>query len=224
MMQRTMKRGFALVLALLLAILLVEAIADEDAEEMRAYWGLVGDVNQPDALTKAMNEDYDNLTLEELKAVTPEQLLAFAAQNQLPISMARYGYYAALADRLALEVPQTPTGERLALFLDMKDNPRDKDAKAQRRAIRKELTEQDILGYADETELPAGFLAWLMLDDEWHEGEWEDSDDWREGRRDWDFADWVDEQDLIDLYGREARVTDDDVERVLRKNGLDFDD
>ena len=138
--------------------------------------------------------------------------------------MARYAYYTAMADRLKAALPQTPTGERLALFLAMKDAPKDKEANARRRDIRKALTEADINAYAAETGLPAGFLAWLMLDDEWHEVDWEDGDDWREGRRTWDFADWVDESDLRERYGQEAVVTDDDVERVLRQNGLKFDD
>ena len=111
-----------------------------------------------------------------------------------------------------------------SLFLDMKTNPRDKAANADRREIRKALTEADIHAYAAETGLPAGFLAWLMLDDEWYEVDWEEGDDWREGRRDWDFADWVDASDLREKYGKEAVVTEDEVERVLRKNGYRFDD
>ena len=87
-----------------------------------------------------------------------------------------------------------------------------------------DMTEADINAYAAETGLPAGFLAWLMLDDEWHEPEWDDGDDWREGRRSWEFPDWADESALREKYGRDAVVTDDDVERVLRQNGYRFDD
>lgn len=106
----------------------------------------------------------------------------------------------------------------------MKDNPKDKAAKEQRRAIRKALTEADVNAYAAETGLPAGFLCWLLLDDEWHEVDWEEGDDWREGRRTWELVDWVDESDMRERYGAESVVTDDDVERVLRQNGLRFDD
>ena len=224
MTERRLNRALAMLLTLCLALPLTVAFADEDAAEMTAYWRIVGNTDQNDPLTRAMNGDYASLTLDELKAVTPESLLAFAAGNKLPAAMVRYAYYTAMADRLKAALPQTPTGERLAIFLAMKDAPKDKEANARRRDIRKALTEADINAYAAEPGLPAGFLAWLMLDDEWHEVDWEDGDDWREGRRTWDFADWVDESDLRERYGQEAVVTDDDVERVLRQNGLKFDD
>ena len=224
MTERRLNRALAMLLTLCLALPLTVAFADEDAAEMTAYWRIVGNMDQNDPLTRAMNGDYASLTLDELKTVTPEALLAFAAGNKLPAAMARYAYYTAMADKLKAALPQTPTGERLALFLAMKDAPKDKEDNARRRDIRKVLTEADINAYAAETGLPAGFLAWLMLDDEWHEVDWEDGDDWREDRRTWDFADWVDESDLRERYGQEAVVTDDDVERVLRQNGLKFDD
>lgn len=224
MTERRLNRALAMLLTLCLALPLAVAFADEDAAEMTAYWRIVGNTNQADPLTRAMNGDYASLTLDELKAVTPEALLTFAATNKLPVAMARYAYYTAMADRLTAEIPQTALGERLALFLAMKDTPKDKAANEQRRDIRKALTEADINACAAETGLPAGFLAWLMLDDDWHEVDWEDGDDWREGRRTWDLADWVDESDLRERFGAEAIVTDDDVERVLRQNGLRFDD
>ena len=224
MTERRLNRALAMLLTLCLALPLAVAFADEDAAEMAAYWRIVGNTTQNDPLTRAMNGDYASLTLDELKAITTDELLTFALANKLPVSMARYAWYAAMADRLAADIPQTALGERLALFLAMKDSPKDKAANTQRRDIRKALTEADIHAYAAETGLPAGFLCWLLLDDEWHEPEWEDGDDWREGRREWNIPDWVDASDLREKYGQEAVVTDDDVERVLRQNGLRFDD
>ncbi|MBR6667334.1 MAG: hypothetical protein IKL25_03095 [Clostridia bacterium] len=229
MMTNRLKTYLALLLMLCLLLPGHAALADradalEDAMEMQTYWVLVGDRTGTDPLTRAMNGDYTSVTLAELRAVTPEALLAFAAANKLPISMARHAYYQAMADRLAAELPEGATGERLALFLAMRYNDKDKAANEERRAIRKTLTQEDINGYAEETGLPAGFLAWLLLDDEWHESEWDDGDDWREGRRDWDFPDWVDESDMRARYGDDAVVTEDDVERILRQNGYRFDD
>ena len=224
MTERRLNRALAMLLTLCLALPLTVALADEDAAEMNAYWRIVGNTNHADPLTRAMNGDYASLTLDELKAVTSEELLTFAATNKLPVAMARYAYYTAMADKLRAEIPQTQLGERLALFLAMKDAPKDKAANAQRRNIREALTEADINAYATETGLPAGFLAWLMLDDEWHEVDWEDGDDWCESRRTWELVDWVDESDMRERYGADAVVTDDDVERVLRQNGLRFDD
>ena len=225
MVRRRLWIGLVLFLLMCVLALVNTALADrEDALEMQTYWQLVGDKTRTDALTLAMNGDYAALTLAQLKAVTADELLAFAAENKLPVSMARHAWYTALADRLAAELPQGTTGERLALFLAMGENPRDKAANEERRAIRKALTEADINAYAAETGLPAGFLCWLMLDDEWYEPEWDDGDDWREGRRTWDFADWVDATDLREKYGKDAVVTDDDVERYLRQNGYRFDD
>lgn len=226
MTERRIKRGLALLLTLCLVIPLAIAFADEeDAAEMAAYWRIVGNIEADDPLTHAMNGEA--VFLEVLKAVTVDELLAFAVINKLPVSMARHAYYTALADSLGKELAAIGNGEireRLMLFLVMKDDPRDKAANEQRRTIRKSLTEADINAYAAETGLPAGFLAWLMLDDEWYEPDWEDGDDWQEGRRDWKFADWVNASDLREKYGREAVITDDEVERVLRQNGYRFDD
>lgn len=225
MIKRRLKRGFAMLLTLCLVIPAGIALADrEDLLEMQTYWQLVGDMTRTDPLTRAMNGDYAALTLTELKTVTAEELLTFASENKLPVSMARHAWYTALADRLAEELPTGEMGERLALFLAMRQSPRDRAANEERRAIRKAMTEADINACAAETGLPAGFLAWLMLDDEWYEPDWEDGDDWREGRLSWNFADWVDDADLRARYGRDAVVTEDDVERVLRQNGYRFDD
>lgn len=226
MTERRIKRGLALLLTLCLAIPLAIAFADEeDAREMAAYWRIVGNTQADDPLTHAMNGDA--VSLAELTATTPDALLAFAAENRLPVSMARHAYYTALADSLGKELAAIENGEireRLALFLAMKDNPRDSAANQQRRTIRQTLTEADVSAYAAEIGLPAGFLVWLMLDDEWYEPEWEDGDDWREGRRGWVIPDWVDASDMQEKYGKDAVVTDDDVERTLRQNGYWFDD
>ena len=224
MTERRLNRALAMLVMLCLALPLAVAFADEDAAEMKAYWNIVGNTTQMDPLTRAMNGDYASITLDELKAVTPDALLDFAAANRLPVSMARYAFYTAMADRLKAEIPQMEAGGHLALFLAMKENPKDKAANEQRRNLRKSLTEADIKAYAAETGLPAGFLAWLMLDDEWYEVDWDDDDDWREGRRNWVLDGWVDESDLREIHGKDAVVTDEDVERILRQNGLRFDD
>jgi len=227
MMERRLNRSFALLLTVCMVIAAAIALAEEDGAQMKAYWYIVGNTDQNDPLTHAMNGAYDKLTLEELKAVTADDLLDFSAANQLPVAMTRYAYYAALAERLAKEMNAIYSAEietQLSLFLTMKGSSRDKAANTQRRAVRKALTEADISACAVETGLPAGFLAWLMLDDEWYQPDWDDGDDWRESRRDWNFADWVDDGDLHEKYGKDAVVTEDDVERVLRQNGYRLDD
>ena len=224
MRNRRLRRGLIL-LALVCAVLFAGvALADqEDALEMQTYWSIVGVGNQNEPLARAMSGDYAALTLDELKAVTKDDLLAFAAAYKLPVSMARHAWYTALADKLTAEVPATATGERLALFLAM-NGSKDKAANEERKTIRKAITEADIHAYAAETGLPTGFLCWRLLDDEWHEHEWDDGDDWQEGRKGWNIPDWVEVKDLRDKYGKDAVVTDDDVERVLRQHGYDFDD
>ena len=225
MAYRRLKWGVTLLVLVALTLAVGVAFADhEDALEMSTYWNIVGSANQNEPLARAMNGDYVSLTLEELKSITKDDLLSFAAAYKLPVSMARHAWYNALADRLALDVPVTPTGERLAMFLAMKDAPKDKVAEEERKVIRRSITGEDILAYAAGTGLPAGFLCWLMLDDEWYEPEWDDGDDWQEGRRGWMIPDWADASDLRDKYGKDAVVTDDDVERVLRQHGYDFDD
>ena len=225
MRNRRLRRALILLALVCVTLSVGVALADaEDALEMKTYWSIVGSANQNEPLARAMNGDYAALTLDELKAITKDDLLAFAAAYKLPVSMARHAWYTAMADRLTHELPATATGEQLVLFLAMQTNSRDKAANEERRSIRKALTEADIHAYAAETGLPAGFLCWLMLDDEWHEPEWDDGDDWQDGRRGWNIPDWADASDLREKYGKEAVVTDDDVERILRQHGYHFDD
>lgn len=210
-----------LTMALLLALTIpMAAQADaNDRMEMDAYWRIVGNTTANDPLTSAMNGE--SVPLSELTAVTADDLMAFAVANKLPIDMARYGWYAAMVEALGLQPPQDGT---LALFLSMPETWRDSAANAQRREIRRSLTKEDVARISCENGLPGGFVAWLLLEDEWHEGDWEDVDDWREGRSGWIFADHAYEKELREAYGKSAVVDDDEVERVLRQNGLRYDD
>lgn len=234
MIERRLKRGLVWLLIFCLAISMGIAYADEDdAAQMTAYWRIVGSAAGNEPLAQAMSGAYavmddagKQAALAMLKAITAEELLDFAARYQLPASMARHAWYTALADCLTAQTARpdaTRTESTLALFLAMRTNARDSAANQERRALRKALTEADIRAYAAETGLPAGFLAWLLLDDEWYEPDWEDGDDWCEGRRNWNLEGWVDEGDLRERHGRDAVVTEDDVERILRQNGYRFD-
>lgn len=222
------KKMLTKMIVLALAILLLAAavaLAGEDSLKARnTYWKLVGDTNSDAPLAKAMNGQMASLA--ELTAVTAEDLMAFAADNRLPIDMARHGWYMAMAESLRENPDQLPEACRdaLAPFLSMPDNWRDSSANAERRTLRRGLTQADVQRISEQSGLPGGFVAWLMLDDEWHEGDWEDVNDWREGRSSWHFADEADARDLRERYGAEAVVTDDDVERTLEKNGYWFDD
>lgn len=215
-----------IVLALAIVVLVAAvALAGEDSPKARnTYWQLVGDVNSDAPLARVMNGQ--NVPLTELKAITAEDLMAFAAANRLPIDMARHGWYAAMADSLRGDPAQLPAESRTALapFLSMPDTWRDGSANAERRTLRRGLTQADVQRIAEETGLPGGFVAWLMLEDEWHEGDWEDVNDWREGRQSWIFADHAYEKELREAYGKSAVVDDDEVERVLRQNGIWYDD
>ena len=218
-MKRKLSALLALCLLLTIALPLAAQANDDSRAAMDAYWRIVGDTDAGTPLTRAMNGE--SVPLSELTAVTADDLLAFAVANKLPIDMARYGWYAAMVEALGLQPPQDGT---LALFLSMPETWRDSTANAERRAIRRSLTQEDVTRISRENGLPGGFAAWLLLEDEWHEGDWEDVDDWREGRSGWVFADHAYEKELREAYGKSAVVDDDEVERVLRQNGLRYDD
>ena len=207
-----------LLLAALLALTAAfAALADEeDRLEMKSYWGIVG-TDDGSTLARAMNGEA--IPLDELTVVTAAELMAFADANQLPIDMARYGWYQAIVETLRAQGSGDAT---LELFLSMPETWRDSDANTQRRTIRRSLTEADVRRIAEENGLPGGFVAWLLLEDEWHEGEWDDVDEWREGRSSWLFDDHAYAKEMRETYG--DAVTDDDVERVLRQNGIWYDD
>ena len=218
-MKKLMNKVRMLLLAALVLALTIPAAAmadDEDRLEMSAYWRIVG-VQDGSVLARAMNGE--EIQLDVLTAVTADELMAFAHGNQLPINMARYVWYEAIVAALRLQGVEDAT---LRLFLSMPETWRDSDANTQRRTIRNSLTEMDIRRIAEESGLPGGFVAWLLLEDEWHEGEWDDVDEWREGRSGWRFDDHAYAKDMRETYG--STVTDDDVERVLRQNGIRYDD
>ena len=221
MRNRLMNKVRTMLLAALMLALTIPVIAladGEDRAEMSAYWKIVG-VQDGSVLARAMNGE--SLSLTELTAVTAEELMAFAHANRLPIDMARHGWYEAMANALRAQGTQDTT---LALFLSMPENGRDKAANEERRAIRRGMTEAEIRRIAEVNGLPGGFVAWLLLEDEWHEGDWEDVDEWREGRSGWIFADHAYAAEMRERYGKDNVVTDDDVERVLRQNGVRIDD
>ena len=213
------KMAVLLVMVLLLAVTVpqIAQAGEEDRQAMAAYWRIVGKSESAETLARAMNGE--SIPMTELTNVTAEELMAFAAGNRLPIDMARYGWYTAMVEALRSQPP-----EPLALFLSMPETVRDKQLNADRREIRRSLTEAEVRRIAEETSLPGGFVAWLMLEDEWHEGDWEDVDEWREGRQSWVFADHAYEKELREAYGKSAVVDDDEVELVLRKNGIRYDD
>lgn len=218
---RTLNKKLRLLLVMALALLMTiptAALAGEDERAaMQAYWRIVGEGAEATPLARAMSGEAVALT--ELTAITADDLMAFAAEYRLPIDMARYGWYAAMVQALRSQPP-----ESLALFLSMPETARDARLSADRRAIRRSLTEAEVRRIAEETGLPGGFVAWLMLEDDWHKGDWEDVSDWREGRSGWLFADHAYEKELREVYGKSAVVDDDEVERVLRKNGIWYDD
>lgn len=224
MKKKMFRRLIVLALAIVVLVAAVALAGEDSLAGRNAYWTLVGDTNSDAPLAKAMNGQMAPLA--ELTAVTAEDLMAFAADNRLPIDMARHGWYTAMAESLRENTDQLPEECRdaLASFLSMPDNWRDSAANAERRTLRRGLTQEDVQRISEQSGLPGGFIAWLMLDDEWHEGDWEDVNDWREDRKNWHFADEADARDLRERYGAEAVVTDDDVERALEKNGYWFDD
>lgn len=221
-MKKICRKLSVLLMAALLMALTIPMVAHAGVNErvaMDAYWRIVGNTTAEDPLTRAMNGQ--TVPLEALTAVTADDLMTFAVANRLPIDMARCGWYTVMVDALRQQPPQDDT---LVLFLSMPGTYRDSEANAQRRAIRRGLTQEEVLRLSRETGLPGGFIAWLLLEDDWQEGDWEDVDDWREGRSGWVFADHAYEKELRASYGQSAVVDDDEVERVLRQSGVRYDD
>ena len=221
-MKRKLKRKMLMLLlaALLLALTIpVAAAADaDDRAEAAAYWKIMGRADGT-VLARAMSGEA--VPLVQLTGVTAQELMSFAHEYRLPIDMARHGWYTAMAEALR---SGGQADARLAPFLAMPENARDKAANEERRTLRKGLTEAWLRQVSAETGLPGGFVAWLMLEDDWYEGDWEDVSEWREGRSAWVFDDHAYAGDMRETYGREAVVTEDDVERTLRQNGVRMDD
>ena len=209
-----MKKKFAMILALVLALASVAAFAEGSAlEAFRQLTGqdttLAQDEQAP--VTFKTSEDYlDEImagayatpaadqaaaaslapALSNLSAITMQDIASYAAGHALSVAQVRNAYYRALANVLRAEILVNPASEEryknvqviLSLFLDTDDG--DAAAEAEREAIRLSMTRETAQSIASDYNLPADFVEFIIMDDDWDDDDWENDDDWGEAWND----------------------------------------
>ncbi len=124
-------------------------------------------------------------TLEGLSAITTQDLAAYAAARGLTVRQVRNAYYRALANVLRAEINLNPGSEEryrsvqviLSLFLNDDDIPANEEARI---AIRRSMTPDYAAGIAEDYDLPTDFVAFIIMDDDWDDDDWENDDDWED--------------------------------------------
>ena len=122
------------------------------------------------------------LELDGLCAVTTQDIAAYAAAHGLSVAQVRNAYYRALANVLRAEIMVNPASEEryrnvqviLSLFLETDDDP---DNEASRDAIRRSMTPEYAAAIAADYDLPASFVEFIIMDDDWNDDDWE-NDGW----------------------------------------------
>ena len=118
-----------------------------------------------------------------LSGISTRDIAAFASANQYPVRQLRNAYYKALANVFHAEVLCNPASEEqyrnvqvlLSLFLE-DDATADS---ASREAIRNSMNATNAAVIAAGYGLPAGFVEFVVMDENWDDDSWENDDDWR---------------------------------------------
>ena len=118
-----------------------------------------------------------------LSGISTRDIAAFASANQYPVRQVRNAYYKALANVFHAEVLCNPASEEqyrnvqvlLSLFLE-DDATADS---ASREAIRNSMNATNAAVIAAGYGLPAGFVEFVVMDENWDDDSWENDEDWR---------------------------------------------
>ena len=123
--------------------------------------------------------------LDDLCAITAQDIAAYAAARGLSVAQVRNAYYRALANVLRAEIMVNPASEEryrnvqviLSLFLDPDDDPANESS---RDAIRHSMTPEHAATIAADYNLPTGFVEFIIMDDDWNDDDWENDGDWED--------------------------------------------
>jgi len=121
--------------------------------------------------------------LEALTAIANRDIAAYASAHGLPVARVRDAWYRAMANALAARIALDPASEPqlknaqqiLALFLTLDGA---EEAQAQRQQIRAEMNADYGRRIAEPYNLPEDFVEFVVMNDHWSDGDWE-NDDWR---------------------------------------------
>ncbi len=122
--------------------------------------------------------------LSRLSAVTSQEMLNYATANALPREQVRNAYYRALANVLRADLMVNPATEtryqniQIILDLFLNGDGTDEVISETRKVIRKSMTPQHAATIAKDYSLPAGFVEFVIMDDDWDNDDWTDDTAW----------------------------------------------
>lgn len=122
--------------------------------------------------------------LEKLTAITSLDMVNYAAEKSLPKAQVRNAYYRALANVLRAEIMVNPASEtryqniQIILDLFLNGDAADEVISETRKVIRQSMTPQHAATIAADYNLPAGFVEFVIMDDDWDNDDWTDDTSW----------------------------------------------
>ena len=136
--------------------------------------------------------------LEALSSITGGNLAAYASARGLKVAQVRNAYYKALANVLSAEIMARPASEQkyrniqtiLSLFLTPEAEA-DSQTAASKAEIRAIMTPERSRSISEQSGLPAGFVEFVIMDEDWDDDDWENDENWRTSAG-WSAADAAD--------------------------------
>ncbi len=140
--------------------------------------------------------------LQGLASVTTKDIAVYSATHQINGELVRNKYYRALANVLKAEIMVNPAaGEKyqsldviLNLFLS---GAEDDVSRATRTVLRSTITKDYTRAIAQEYNVPASFIEFILMDDDWDDDDYRNDEDWKTNAA-WNTNDFT--PDSLDQY------------------------
>lgn len=122
--------------------------------------------------------------LTSLTEVSSQEMMNYATEKALSKEQVRNAYYRALANVLRAEIRLNPASEtryqniQIILDLFLNGDGTDEVISETRRVIRQSMTPQHATTIASDYKLPAGFVEFVIMDDDWDNDDWTDDTAW----------------------------------------------
>ena len=123
--------------------------------------------------------------LADLSSITFQDITAYASANKLSVTQVRNAYYRTLANSLKADIQLNPSSEetrhnaQLIFSLFLEDGT-DVNAVSSRETIRQAMSREYGQTLASQYNLPASFVEFLIMNDDWDDDDWDNDDDWRD--------------------------------------------
>ncbi len=195
-----MKKLLAITLA---AMMLLSTAALADGDALDAFASIVTRTTEQNArktsdeyLDQVMADAYTTAPadvaaaallapeLEGLASVTTKDIAVYSATHQIKGELVRNKYFRSLANVLKAEIMVNPAAgdkyQTLELILNLfLEGEQDEVARTTRAAMRATITKEYTRAIAEEYNVPASFVEFILMSDDWDDDDWANDEAWK---------------------------------------------